>query len=99
MKAALGIMTTDLTPKLAMEECKIGNHKVKIYGIAKGSGMIFPNMATMLAFVFTDYSVDKKTLTLLTKKAVDMNLPLLGICNLFLKILSDILTRSENLVV
>ena len=46
MKAALGIMTTDLSPKLAMEECKIGNTKVKIYGIAKGSGMIFPNMAT-----------------------------------------------------
>ena len=54
MKAALGIMTTDLKPKLAMEECKIGNKKVKIYGIAKGSGMIFPNMATTLGYVFTD---------------------------------------------
>ena len=48
MKAALGIMTTDLVPKLAMEECKIGNVDVRIYGIAKGSGMIFPNMATTL---------------------------------------------------
>ena len=54
MKAALGIMTTDLKPKLAMEECKIGNKKVKIYGIAKGSGMIFPNMATTLGYIFTD---------------------------------------------
>ena len=41
MKAALGIMTTDLKPKLAMEHCEIGNKKIKIYGIAKGSGMIF----------------------------------------------------------
>ena len=54
MKAALGIMTTDLKPKLAMEECEIGNKKVKIYGIAKGSGMIFPNMATTLGYIFTD---------------------------------------------
>ena len=36
MKAALGIMTTDLKPKIAMEECEIGNKKIKIYGIAKG---------------------------------------------------------------
>ena len=41
MKASLGIMTTDLVPKIAMEECKIGNVNIKIYGIAKGSGMIF----------------------------------------------------------
>ena len=54
MKAALGIMTTDLKPKLAMEECEIGKKKVKIYGIAKGSGMIFPNMATTLGYIFTD---------------------------------------------
>ena len=43
-KAALGIMTTDTKPKLAMDECKIGNTNIKIYGIAKGSGMIHPNM-------------------------------------------------------
>ena len=47
-------MTTDLKPKLAMEECKIGDKKIKIYGIAKGSGMIFPNMATTLGYIFTD---------------------------------------------
>ena len=50
----MSILTTDLKPKLAMEECKIGNTKIKIYGIAKGSGMIFPNMATTLAYIFTD---------------------------------------------
>ena len=54
IKAAMGIITTDTKPKLAMSECKIGSTNVKIYGIAKGSGMIYPNMATTLGFVFTD---------------------------------------------
>ena len=54
MKAALGIMTTDTQPKMAMEECYIGNSKIKIFGISKGSGMIQPNMATTLGYVFTD---------------------------------------------
>ena len=68
MKAALGIMTTDTKPKLAMQECKINNKKVKIYGIAKGSGMIHPNMATTLAYIFTDASLSNDILKkLLTK--------------------------------
>ena len=71
MKAALGIMTTDLKPKLAMEECKIGNTKVKIYGIAKGSGMIFPNMATTLGYIFTDASLSNDILSKLLKKNID----------------------------
>ena len=57
MKAALGIMTTDTQPKMAMEECLIGNSNVKIYGIAKGSGMIQPNMATTLGYIFTDANI------------------------------------------
>ena len=57
MKAALAIMTTDTQPKMSMEICKIGNSEVKIYGIAKGSGMIQPNMATTLAYVFTDADI------------------------------------------
>ena len=57
IKAALGIMTTDTKPKLSMAECKIGSSEVKIYGIAKGSGMIFPNMATTLGFIFTDANI------------------------------------------
>ena len=57
IKAALGIMTTDTQPKLAMEECKIGNTPIKIYGIAKGSGMIQPNMATTLGYIFTDADI------------------------------------------
>ena len=71
MKAALGIMTTDLKPKLAMEECEIGNKKVKIYGIAKGSGMIFPNMATTLGYVFTDADLSNDILSKLLKKNID----------------------------
>ena len=71
MKAALGIMTTDLKPKLAMEECKIGNKKIKIYGIAKGSGMIFPNMATTLGYIFTDADLSNNILSKLLKKNID----------------------------
>jgi len=71
MKAALGIMTTDLKPKLAMEECNIGNKKVKIYGIAKGSGMIFPNMATTLGYVFTDADLSNDILNKLLKKNIE----------------------------
>jgi len=71
MKAALGIMTTDLKPKLAMEECEIGNKKVKIYGIAKGSGMIFPNMATTLGYIFTDADLSNDILKKLLKKNID----------------------------
>ena len=71
MKAALGIMTTDLVPKLAMEECVIGNSEVKIYGIAKGSGMIFPNMATTLGYVFTDADISSGILKKLLKKNIE----------------------------
>jgi glutamate N-acetyltransferase/amino-acid N-acetyltransferase len=71
MKAALGIMTTDLVPKLAMEECKIGNVDVKIYGIAKGSGMIFPNMATTLGYIFTDANLSSSILQKLLKKNIE----------------------------
>ena len=69
-KAALGIMTTDTKPKMAMEECKIGKTRVKIYGIAKGSGMIEPNMATTLGYVFTDANLSNEILKKLLKKNV-----------------------------
>ena len=71
MKAALGMMTTDLKPKLAMEECEIANKKIKIYGIAKGSGMIFPNMATTLGYVFTDADLSNDILNKLLKKNIE----------------------------
>jgi len=70
IKAAMSILTTDLKPKLAMEECKIGNTKIKIYGIAKGSGMIYPNMATTLAYLFTDANLPSITLKKILKKNI-----------------------------
>ena len=71
IKAALGMMTTDTKPKLAMEECEIGNKRVKIYGIAKGSGMIFPNMATTLGYIFTDADLSNDILNKLLKKNIE----------------------------
>ena len=71
MKAALGIMTTDTQPKMAMEECYIGNTLVKIYGIAKGSGMIHPNMATTLGYIFTDAELPNEILKKLLKKNIE----------------------------
>ena len=67
-KAATAIMTTDTKPKLAYEECKIGTKIVKLSGIAKGSGMIAPNMATMLAFIFTDANIPSVFLNAILKK-------------------------------
>ncbi len=71
MKAASGIKTTDTKPKLAMSECKIGNIPIKVYGIAKGSGMIFPNMATTLGFVFTDASLSSSILKNILKDTIE----------------------------
>ena len=70
MKVAMGILTTDTKPKLSMEECKIGGIPVKIYGIAKGSGMIYPDMATTLGFVFTDAKIKGSVLKQLLKKNI-----------------------------
>jgi glutamate N-acetyltransferase/amino-acid N-acetyltransferase len=71
MKAALGIMTTDTQPKVAMEECYIGKTLVKIYGIAKGSGMIHPNLATTLGYVFTDADLSNDILKKLLNKNIE----------------------------
>ncbi len=71
VKAASAIKTTDTIPKLAFEECKIGEKNVKIYGIAKGSGMIAPNMATMLAFIFTDADLSTNILKSFLKRNID----------------------------
>ena len=69
-KSASSIMTTDTRPKLAYEECKFGNHDIRLCGIAKGSGMIAPNLGTMLSFVFTDADIPSIYLKSLLKKAV-----------------------------
>ena len=67
-KAASACMTTDTRPKVAYEEAKIGNKVVRISGIAKGSGMIAPNMATMLSFIFTDANIPSVFLKSILKK-------------------------------
>ncbi len=69
-KTASSIMTTDTRPKLAYEECKFGNHDIRLCGIAKGSGMIAPNLGTMLSFIFTDADIPSVYLKSLLKKAV-----------------------------
>ncbi len=61
-EVAEAIMTTDTYPKVATKSVKIGDNLVTINGIAKGSGMIAPDMATMLAFVFTDAAIASDTL-------------------------------------
>ena len=71
MKAALGIMTTDTQPKMAMEECVIGNSRIKIFGVAKGSGMIQPNMATTLGYLFTDADLPNDVLKKILKKNIE----------------------------
>jgi glutamate N-acetyltransferase/amino-acid N-acetyltransferase len=62
MKMASAIMTTDTKPKVASSEIKIGDKIVRISGIAKGSGMIAPNLATMLSFIFTDADISAAVL-------------------------------------
>ena len=70
-RAAGAIMTTDTFPKGASATAKIGGRTVRIAGIAKGSGMIAPDMATMLAYVFTDAAVPPDLLQRLTSRAVE----------------------------
>lgn len=62
IKAAKAIMTTDLQEKYDCQTAIIEGQEVKINGIAKGSGMIAPNMATMLAYIFTDANIEQNTL-------------------------------------
>ena len=65
------IMTTDTQAKIISNKIKIKNEYITITGVAKGSGMIKPNMATMLSFVATNLSIDKKTIKSLHKKAIE----------------------------
>ncbi len=69
--AARAIMTTDTFEKVATRSAKIGDVEVTINGIAKGSGMIAPDMATMLAFVATDAKIPAAILQTLLSKAAD----------------------------
>lgn len=71
LDAAQGIMTTDTLPKAFSRTVEIGNQLVTITGIAKGSGMIKPDMATMLAYVATDAKIDQPALQAMIEETVD----------------------------
>jgi len=70
LKIASAIMTTDTRPKLAYSEIKIGDKIVRIAGVAKGSGMIAPNLATMLSFIFTDADISSVVLNKFLNKVL-----------------------------
>jgi glutamate N-acetyltransferase/amino-acid N-acetyltransferase len=69
--AAKAIMTTDLTQKEVFVTGKVAGARISVAGFAKGSGMIAPNMATMLGFLVTDAKIDSKTLSPLLKQATE----------------------------
>ncbi|MDA9684251.1 bifunctional glutamate N-acetyltransferase/amino-acid acetyltransferase ArgJ [Candidatus Pelagibacter bacterium] len=70
LKVASAIMTTDTKPKIASEEIIVGDELIRICGIAKGSGMIAPNLATMLSFIFTNVDINSNLLKTLLKRSV-----------------------------
>ena len=71
LKVASAIMTTDTKPKLAYSEIKLGDKIVRIAGIAKGSGMIAPNLATMFSFIFTDADISSVVLNKYLSKVLN----------------------------
>ncbi|MBS0182706.1 MAG: bifunctional glutamate N-acetyltransferase/amino-acid acetyltransferase ArgJ [Nitrospira sp.] len=72
-QAAQAILTTDLRPKTVARQARIGGRVVTIGGMAKGSGMIHPNMATMLAYLTTDAAIAPAALQSALKSAVDQS--------------------------
>jgi len=71
LEAARGIMTTDTRPKARSVQVDCGDRKVTITGLSKGAGMIKPNMATMLSYVFTDAAIAQDLLQAMLASAVD----------------------------
>ena len=69
--AAEAILTTDRAAKVSTTSCRLGGKRVTVAGVAKGAGMIAPHMATMLAYVFTDVSIQRRSLTAILKRSVD----------------------------
>lgn len=71
--AASTIMTTDIVPKAYATQVKVGQENINITGISKGSGMIHPNMATMLGYVATDAAISQPLLDSITKEIADLS--------------------------
>jgi glutamate N-acetyltransferase/amino-acid N-acetyltransferase len=76
---ALAIMTTDLVPKCASTTVKLSGGEITVTAAAKGSGMIHPNMATMLAFLFTDAKVEKDWFNGCFKKVADQTFNMISV--------------------
>jgi len=72
-EAASAIMTTDLKPKQVAVRASLGGKMVTVGGMAKGSGMIHPNMATMLGYLTTDAAIGQRTLQAALRQAVDQS--------------------------
>ncbi|MEO9822051.1 MAG: bifunctional glutamate N-acetyltransferase/amino-acid acetyltransferase ArgJ [Paracoccaceae bacterium] len=70
--AARAIMTTDTFAKGAFQQIQINGHQVRIAGIAKGSGMIAPDMATMLVYIFTDAAIGQENLQAITSECAEL---------------------------
>lgn len=70
---SLAILTTDLVPKTASKDVSLSSGKIRITGVCKGSGMIHPNMATMLGYIFTDVELTPEMAQRFLKKAVDLS--------------------------
>ncbi|MBW2674832.1 MAG: bifunctional glutamate N-acetyltransferase/amino-acid acetyltransferase ArgJ [Deltaproteobacteria bacterium] len=68
---AEGIMTTDRFPKVEHRRCSVGGKEITICGVAKGAGMIEPNMATMLSFILTDADIDQACLINIFRESAD----------------------------
>jgi len=71
LDSAKAIMTTDTFPKVSIKKINLDNQSFKVYGIAKGSGMIQPNMGTMLAYIFIECEVSKQLMNRLLKNNLD----------------------------
>jgi glutamate N-acetyltransferase/amino-acid N-acetyltransferase len=76
---AQAIMTTDTFPKINSTQVVIGGKKITLTGVAKGSGMIHPNMATMLSFIMTDANISKSALNKALKHSVDNSFNLITV--------------------
>lgn len=73
LECAKGIMTTDTRPKATSLQIAIAGKRVTITGIAKGAGMIKPNMATMLGYIFTDAEIEQQELQKMVERAVNVS--------------------------
>lgn len=71
VKAEEAIMTTDRFPKMALQKAQIGGKEITICGLAKGAGMIEPNMATMLSYLLTDVAIDHELLRRIFRQGVE----------------------------